>query len=312
MRFSEILDVVKSSSNGLTNKRFVYLIMDSLGDSFGIENAKKESLSWKDNRVSELVKSDKLPSSYKTIFILNDFQERLAHATDDFIDECRDILNINNIECQLDKLYKGKHTYQEPSLEFCENKDCIGLFKCLYDFFACQYNNYRKNIKSNKNISAQPNTFSSIIKEIIKIESCAKYECHIKPYSIEEKNFKNNIDINTKEEIETSFYDYYDTIEFALTRMSELDLAIKQRFLNIINSYYFEYLREHDIKVNDEEQIKAKSSDIIYWIRSKVSFYISNSSVMGCDDESIPVYSFALVVYAFYKCRILLKVDGEK
>ena len=44
MKFIDILDIVKSNSNGLTNKKFVYAIMDSLGHSFGIENLKKESL----------------------------------------------------------------------------------------------------------------------------------------------------------------------------------------------------------------------------------------------------------------------------
>lgn len=312
MKFIDILDIVKSNSNGLTNKKFVYAIMDSLGDSFGIENSKKESLKWKDNRVSELVNSDKLPACYKTIFVLNEFQERLAHATDDFIDEYRNILNINDIEYKLNELYQNHHSFDVPSLDFCENKDCVSLYKCLYDFFACQYSNYRKNVKNSRKISARPNTFSSIIKEIIKIESSAKYESHLKPYSIEDKIFKNNIDANTKEEIENLFYDYYDAIETALTTMSELDLAIKQRFLNIINSYYFEYLREHRIDINDEDKIKENSGDILYWIRTKVSIYVSNSSIESCDEESIPIYSLALVIYAFYKCRILLKVDGEE
>ena len=311
VKFKEIMDIIKKYSTSLSNKDFVSFITEKLIFSYSLKNSKGGEPKMSDNRVSELIYSNILPPSLRTAFLFDDFSEILSGIAEDFFFEYQEqITDQAKLSKELNIRYSEYHEYKEP--EFSHADDISkSLFYCLFDFFESQYNNHMNNRVLTKH-PEQMSVFSVIIKELLNQCNKPVYVKHSVSYKIEDKIRENDLNDNAKAMIEESIDDYYDCIENTFTILSEGNVVTKQIFLNLLRSYYFEYLNNHNISINDKDKIRIKSNDIINWMKCKICVEIENCNNISCYSELVPVYSFALVVYAFYKCRILLKVDGEK
>ena len=308
MNFKSIIEVIKSCSCGLNNEKIVSDIMDDISQSLNLTNKSGNDINWTANRISELVSKNKLPASFLCCVELENFSDAIELSAQNFLDSKKEIINITNLNENLNNLFNAHHKMEPYSYDI--NAKTTPLSLCLYDFFQeyCQVNIKSFNMWSNVKMTL----IAQIIKTVVNDKTSINFIRHSFPYTIEDKLLVNDIKGTMADRIENSFDAFYDKIDNCMNLMSEENINIKNSFLTIIRNLYCDYLDMNDIELTDELSIKAKSTEAIKWISAKVCKILEKSNENICFEDEAPVYSFALVVYAFYKCRILLKVDGEK
>lgn len=106
-----------------------------------------------------------------------------------------------------------------------------------------------------------------------------------------------------------SFLDYFEGIESTFDMMENGDFMIKATFLSKMRNYYLDYLVQENIEVSDCEK---KSYRCMEWVFERAKGDLGKNPKIDCFQEQVDDYLYALIVYAFYRRRILIPVEGEK
>lgn len=311
MNFKPIIEAIKTYSHGLTNETIVSYIMDDISQSLNLTNRKGNDIKWTANRVSELVSKNKLPASFVCCFELEDFSDAVELSIVDFLKQFETSINIGELNKNLRMLFDNQHMMTPYPYDI--DKQTTPLSLCLYDFFK---EHCRAKLKCfDMNVPSSPikmTLMAKIVKTVVDDKTSTKFIRHTRPYTIEEKISVNDIYGTMADRIQNAFDDFYDKIDACIDIMSEENINVKNSFLTIIRNLYCDYLDINGIDLTDKSSIKIKSAEAIQWICAKVCKMLEKSNDNICYVDEVPIYSFALVIYAFYKCRILLKVDGEE
>lgn len=128
------------------------------------------------------------------------------------------------------------------------------------------------------------------------------------PYSIEDKIDLNNMTPTLGSLIISSWSLHFSTIDFTINTMAGVSSSIIiEEVFEFYKLKYVESLLELKIDVSDEPTIKKKSTDLFMKINVKVKEIFTGKET-DFSVEQLDIYVFAITVYVFYKCKILIPI----
>ena len=311
MRFTDIVDAIKVCSPDLRKTDIVDGLLHPIADGFKLRNQKGNKFDFlQSNRVSELLTSDKIPECLILTFKQPSFTKVITQAVDEFIDSYNQYIKLDSAFenlCQLCKrvssIYKGNDNDRLRK----------ALVDCLNDYFSQKYN--ALNMKVNPSTIKPVNTslFVTLIEGVLNVNDSANMpKRSLKEYKLEQKLDLNKINGVLREKIESYADNYYDKIEVALHQLSLKDLNIINRFLLKMGNLYMEFREEYNIPSSNHNLIIQNAQAILDYIKMKILSSVANTPIEKAYDEDLDDYAFALVVYAFYECKILIPMEDEK
>lgn len=165
MNYKLINNCIRNNSKYLTNVRIWSYILEDLCQSFDIVGKSKNTINWTDNRISELISLNKLPIGFENCVLLDNFNEAIDLAAQDFLEKFKDNININNLNRDLTKLYASQQKF--ISYPYDSKNIQTPLSNCLRDCFIefCAPENFKE---KNLIMSMQKkDNFNNASKEII-------------------------------------------------------------------------------------------------------------------------------------------------
>ncbi len=313
MTLEKITHAIVDNSCKITNTTFVTAIFGTLCDNFELKNLRGNDFKWNKKTVSVIITSNKIPPSILETFKLSDFPDMLLKSVRDFNEDYKERIGDESCAAALLSLFKSeKEKYPAISgLEEISDPIEKSLFDCLYQLFW-QLSQDQKKL----GLSVKPRNsslFATIISSVAEMSNRGTPTSkHPSPYSLDDKMELNQIEGALKKKLSLSFDSYFDSIESAFDSLFNYDYSIKSKFLETINYYYLDYLSDKKLDPSSTSQIAAHASDIFTFISSTIMSNVESKNVSCCYEEQLPIYVWALVTYAFYRCRILIPMEGEK
>lgn len=307
MTLKDIYLVVAKNGSGLTQFNFVGDFLSIYCDEFKIFNHSNEPYVWDSSSISRVLTKDVFQSR-KLIFPIGikGFEERLNIVTTKTLEQHHEYINEKTLKNDLLKVLKDQH------VDMTEGEETSFLLtKTLLIWFKRKYEEY---IKKDEGIplTGRQSLFAMIIEEVANQTPGSSESVKLDlPYTIEDKIRINDIRGSLKNEIVESFDTYYETIEQALDGLSQKDVSVKSKFLNKIRRHYQSFLGKSKINPDDKDVVRKHSGAAFKYCSDQIFEAVKNKSMENVYEEDLYDYAIALVTYAFYKCRILLKVDKE-
>lgn len=308
MKLSDIVDAIKANSSGISKPEIVDGLLSPLCDAFAITNRRGNRIPFEtSNRASEVLSSDLLPADLVLAYKQPDFSKSLQDTVDKFLNDYPQEIQKEHLFSTLCHLSDVEPQLFHGTME--ERLKSI-LVDCLDKYFGEKYDAFNK---CDKHMTTKPvniSLFVTLVKGVVDV-GCLKdaQKRSLHPYTIEEKLDLNRIEGPLREKILNSFDAYYDRIESALKQLSVLDTNIRTRFRSAVSSYYFDFRIKYNLDTADK--ITQQTRPILDYVTRMILSKIENEKFKKVYQEELPDYAFALVVYVFYECRILIPV-GEK
>ena len=312
MNLKAIVEALVLNSSSMSNTFVIEEIFGRLDDNLGLQNRLQKEIEWNRKTVSALLSGRPLPPSLRQSFAFSDFNDMLLDSIHHFYVNNKE--NIAEEACTeaLSDLFaneKERFPKMRNPLEI-ETFFEKSLFDCLYQFFWESYTNpkiEKTSRKSNKSL------FALIISTVLQTSQAeGRVVKHRIAYSLDDKMDVNGIGGGLRGKIGVSFDTYFDAIESTFEFLANKELDIKSRFLNAMAYYYTDFMAWKGIDPDDKENIKKQSADAINYVLTTVMRDVEGREINGCYETEVPMYCFALVVYAFYRCRILIPIEEEK
>lgn len=312
MTLEEITHAVTDNSIQITNTIFITEIFGTLCDNLELKNQRGNDFRWNKKTVSSIVTSNKIPPSILEAFKLSDFPDMLLVSINEFNEDYKEKIGDEKCSTALSLLFENEVEKFSSIKDFEKIPDSVeeSLFKCLYQLF---WQLSKKQQKTNLSVKPRNSSlFATIISTIADVSNRRQSKSnHRLPYSLDDKMALNRLSEALKKKLIVSFDSYFDTIEDAFDALSDYDYLIKSKFLEAVHYYYLDYLNEKNLDPNSICEISSNASDIFTYISSTIMRNIELKNMDCCYEEQLPIYVWALVTYAFYRCRILIPMEGE-
>lgn len=307
MTLKDIFSVIARNGSGLTQTDFMGEFLATYCEEFKIKNRADEPYVWDPASISRLMTKDDFPSR-KCIFPAgkNDFGKRLENVVNRILGRYDELINAKTLKSDLLPTLKGLHVDARE-----EEAASPLLTKLLLIWFKRKYEEARKN-RDGIQTWVRPSLFAMLIEEVA--NQAPEPGVSVKldlSYTIEDKIAINDIKNPLKDEIIVLFDLYYESIEKALEELSQKDVNIRSKFLNKVKRYYLAYLSKNRIGHDDVDAIKRHSAKVFSHCSHRILDAVKNRDMKNVYEEDLLDYVDALTTYAFYKCRILLKVGKE-
>ena len=313
MTLEEIAHAVTNNSVQITNTIFITGIFETLCDDLELKNQRGKDFRWNKKTVSAIVRSNKIPPSILEAFKLSDFSDMLLASIREFSENYKERIGDENCAAALSSLFEKEKDKFPPICNSEKIDDLVesSLFNCLYQLFWQLSKKQKKTSLSVKPTNSS--LFATIISSVVKVSNQkASKSKHPLPYSLDDKMALNKLGEALKRKLSVSFDSYFDAIEDAFDTLSDYDYLIKSKFLETVHYYYLDYLEGKNLSPNSVSEVSSNASDIFTYISSTIMRNIELNSMNCCYEEQLPIYVWALVTYAFYRCRILIPMEGEK
>lgn len=313
MTLEEITHAVADNSIRITNTIFITEIFETLCNYLELKNQRGNDFKWNKKTVSTIIRSNKIPPSILEAFKLSDFSDMLLASVREFIENYKENIGDEGCPMALSSLFEKEKEKYPPIKTFEQIMNPIEkfLFNCLYQLFWQLSERQKKTSLSVK--PRNSSLFATIISSVAEMSNRnASKSKHSLPYSLDDKMALNQLGEALKQKLSISFDSYFDSIENSFDTISDCDYFIKSKFLEAVHYYYLDYLDNKKIDPNSAERVSAHASDIFAYISSTIMRNVESKALDCCYEEQLPIYVWALVTYAFYKCRILIPVKGEE
>lgn len=312
MKLKEIVECIVDTSVSMTNTSVVGELFDRLCDNLELVNRFNKEINWNRRTISTLLNGGNLPPSLRQSFLLSDFNDMLFDAIHVFYEDKKDKIGEDSCAAKLNVLFskeRAKYPPMKTQLDFGSDFE-HALFDCLYQFFW-ESNEAKRKAKSPRGLTNK-SIFATIISTEIQVSQVrGKTVKHTIAYSLDDKMDKNGIEGALREKLGSSFDFYFDEIESTFEFLASGGLDIKYRFLQTMSYYYLNFLESRGISPDDKEKIRSRSADVINYVLAQVMHDVEGKDIEGCFGTEAPIYCFALVAYAFYRCRILIPIEEE-
>lgn len=308
MRFLYIVDAIKANSSSISKPEIVDGLLSPLCDAFAITNRKGNRIPFESsNRASELLSSDSIPADLVLAYKQPDFSKSLQDTADKFLNDYPQEIQKEHLFSALCHLSDAEPQLFHGTME--ERLKSI-LVDCMDKYFGEKYDAFNKCDKHIANKPVNISIFVTLVKGVVEfgcLKDAQKRSLH--PYTIEEKLDMNRIEGPLRERILNSFDAYYDRIESALKQLSVLDPNIRTKFRSAVSSYYLDFRIKYNLDTADK--ITEEARPILDYVTRMILSKIENEKFEKVYQEELHDYAFALVVYVFYECGILIPI-GEK
>lgn len=309
MKFLDIVDAIKANSAGINKSEIVDGLLSPLCDAFDIRNKYGNKYQFDvSSRASALLTSDSIPLRLVLEYTQPDFSEALENAVGKFLNGYPQELHSENLIsdlctlCKLDPDSYDGETYER--LRMC-------LIDCLKRYFAKKYGSTDRGGRGNSIKSSNISIFVTLVKGMVDVNRFKENQKrNLQPYTMEEKLDLNRIEGPLREKMLDSFDTNFDCIEKALKQLSNFDPNIRTRFRSVVSGYYSDYLVKHDLRT--AKGITDQARSILDYAKGRILTEIEDKQVAGIYQEELENYAFALVVYVFYECGILIPVGKKK
>ncbi len=150
-----------------------------------------------------------------------------------------------------------------------------------------------------------------VIQEIVSLKSSnVEFDkANLLPYSIEDKLDINEINSTYRLLILETWARSYDSVEYSLKSISGIDDSrIFDEIFVFYRNIFLQVLIELRIDCDNTPEIKKNSCKIFQTVNERVKQNLFHGKEVKFKQEELDNYIFAITVYVFYRCKILIPI----